>query len=99
MVLAVFRSRLRPQHAEEFQELAEKMLALAETMPGFISYKLYTSDDGERASIVEFESPEQLQAWREHPEHLQAQRIGRERFYQEYSLLVAEPIRASRFQR
>ena len=99
MVVAVFRSRLRPEHAGEFQDLADEMLELAASMPGFISYKCYTSEDGERASIVEFESAECLRAWREHPEHRQAQRIGRERFYVEYSLHVCEPIRSSRFER
>ena len=99
MVLTVFRSRLRPEHADEFRELAVRMLELAESMPGFISYKVYTSEDGERASIIEFESPEHLRAWREHPEHREAQKIGRERFYESYTLHVAEPTRESRFER
>jgi heme-degrading monooxygenase HmoA len=68
-------------------------------MPGFLSYKVYVSEDGERCSIIEFDSAEHIAAWREHPEHLQAQRKGRERYYQEYSLLVAEPFRESRFAR
>jgi heme-degrading monooxygenase HmoA len=97
MVVTVFRSRLRPEHADEFQALAERMLDLARSMPGFISYKLYTSEDGERCSIVEFESPEHLRAWRQHPDHREAQRIGRERYYQEYRLHVAEPARESHF--
>lgn len=49
--------------------------------------------------IIEFESPELLQAWREHPEHREAQRLGRERFYEEYTLQVSEPARESRFKR
>ncbi len=99
MVIAVFRSRLRPEHAGEFQELADKLLKLARSMPGFISYKVYASEDGERASIIEFETPEQLRAWREHPEHVPAQQLGRERFYSEYSLHVSEPDRESLFKR
>ena len=99
MVITVFRSRLRAEHAEEFQARAARMLELARSMPGFVSYKLYTSEDGERCSIVEFESSEQLRAWREHPEHREAQRIGRERYYQEYRLHVAEVARQARFAR
>ena len=37
MVLSVFRSRLRPEHAEGFQTLADEMMALARAMPGFRS--------------------------------------------------------------
>ena len=99
MVLAVFRSRLRPEFDDEFQALAARMLELARSMPGFISYKVFASDDGERASLIEFETAEQLRAWREHPEHREAQRLGRERFYTSYTLQVAEPERESRFER
>ena len=99
MVLAVFRSRLRPEFDDEFQALAARMLELARSMPGFVSYKVFSSDDGERASLIEFETAEQLRAWREHPEHCEAQRLGRERFYTNYTLQVAEPERESRFER
>jgi heme-degrading monooxygenase HmoA len=98
MVLAVFRSRLRPENAAEFQERAAQLLEVAESMPGFLSYKVFTSADGERCSLVEFETPEQLQAWRELPVHREAQRLGRERYYAEYTLQIFEkPDRESRF--
>ena len=97
MVITVFRSRLRPDIADEFDELAKQMLELAESMPGFISYKVYSAEDGERCSIIEFESAEQLRAWREHPQHRKAQATGRDRFYAEYTLHVCDPVRESRF--
>jgi heme-degrading monooxygenase HmoA len=97
MVLAVFRSRIRPENADEFHGLADELMELARSMPGFVSYKVYRSDDGERASLIEFETPEQLMAWREHPRHVEAQQIGRDRFYTEYSLQVGEPFRESKF--
>jgi heme-degrading monooxygenase HmoA len=98
MVLTVFRSRLRPENAEEFQKLADELLKLAQSMPGFISYKRYVHEDGERCSIIEFETPEQLWAWRQHPIHQNAQRMGREKYYEEYSLHVfGDAIREARF--
>ena len=99
MVISIFRSRLRQENADQFQELADRMMKIAERMPGFISYKLYTSADGERCSIVEFESHEQLLAWRDLPEHRRAQEVGRERYYEEYTLRVTDPVRESRFER
>ena len=99
MVISVFCSRLRAENAEEFYELADRMMKLAESMPGFIAYKVYTSEDGERCSIVEFESHEQLRAWRNLPEHRMARQTGRERYYEEYTLHVTDPIRESRFKR
>ena len=99
MVIAVFRSRLRDGVSEEFQVLGDKMTRLAKTMPGFQSYKVYVSPDGERCSIIEFESSATLENWRQHPEHLEAQQIGRERFYEWYTLQVGEASRESRFGR
>lgn len=99
MVLVVFRSRLRPEAAEEFGRLAEEMMEIARAMPGFVSYKVFAADDGERCSVIEFETAEHLRAWREHPRHRSAQELGRERFYEEYTLQVGEPTRSSRFER
>lgn len=73
------------------------MLALAKGMPGFVSYKSFASDAGERCSIIEFESLDHLRAWRDHPQHRQAQHLGRERFYTEDSLYVATPAHEAHF--
>ncbi len=98
MVVSIFRSRLRAEHAEEFGALAAEMMAIAESMPGFVSYTVFVSDSGERCSIVEFESHQELLAWREQPGHVEAQRQGRERYYSEYSLQVCDVVRESRFE-
>jgi heme-degrading monooxygenase HmoA len=68
-------------------------------MPGFLSYKVFLADDGERCSIIEFDTPEHLRAWREQADHARAQQKGRERFYESYSLQVGEPTRESVFER
>ena len=99
MVIAIFRSRLLDENADEFHALADRMLELANSMPGFLSYKVYRAEDGERCSIIEFESHETLLAWRNHAEHAEAQRMGREQFYEAYSLHVVEPRRESHFER
>jgi hypothetical protein len=40
--------------------------------------------DGDGLAVVEFESHETAAAWRAHPEHREAQRLGRERWFAEY---------------
>jgi heme-degrading monooxygenase HmoA len=75
------------------------MRALAEGMPGFISFKTFRAEDGERVSIIEFESEEALRAWREHPEHRTAQEIGRGAFYAEFRIQVCSIIRQYGFKR
>jgi hypothetical protein len=53
MILTVFRSRLRFD-AGDYPEVAAEMLELAQQMLGFVSFKTFKNDDGERCSIVLF---------------------------------------------
>jgi heme-degrading monooxygenase HmoA len=97
MVVVVFRSRLRPGVEKEIGKTGARMAELATSMPGFVSYRDYAAADGESVSIVEFESQETLAAWRDHPEHRQAQAAGRERWFSEYRVTVCESVRESSF--
>lgn len=93
MVVTLFRSRLNPASAPAYYEMATRMRALAEDMPGFVSFKTFQAEDGERVSVIEFESGEALRAWREHPEHRRAQELGRTRFYSAYQIQVCSVLR------
>jgi heme-degrading monooxygenase HmoA len=98
MVIVVFRSRMRDGvDLAALEKLGARMYELATRMPGFLSYKDFNSADAEAVSIVEFESVETLAAWRDHPEHREAQRLGRERYFTEYRIDVCAPLRGSRF--
>jgi len=98
-VITVFRSTLRPEFMEEYEPVSQRMIDLARSMPGMVDYKTFESADGERVTIVTFDSIEHHQAWRDHPEHRQAQNLGRHRFYSGYDIQVATCIRESHFRR
>lgn len=93
MIVTVFRSRLKPEAAAEYKEWAARMSALAVTMPGYISHKGFTAEDGERVTIVEFENEESQKAWSRHPDHIQAKIKGKKEFYQEYRVQVCTLLR------
>lgn len=97
MIVTIFRSRLRPEHEKEYHEWADRMESLARSMPGFVSIKTFYARDGERVSIVEFETAETHEAWRNHPEHKEAQRLGREKFYSEFKIQVLDNPRGYSF--
>jgi heme-degrading monooxygenase HmoA len=99
VVVVVFRSRLRAEAGADYVPLARRMAELAASQPGFVSLKTYEAADGERVSLVEFESDDHARAWRDHPEHREAQRRGRSELYDWYRLQVCEPIRDYAFQR
>lgn len=95
--VTVFRSRLRPDSGADYHDTAARMLELARAMPGFVDFKIFEADDGERVSIITFATLEDQRAWRDHPEHRLAQRLGRERFYASYSITVCEVVGSRRF--
>ncbi|UCE30766.1 MAG: antibiotic biosynthesis monooxygenase [Burkholderiales bacterium] len=97
MIVTVFRTRLRPEASDEYTAWATRMAAIAETMPGYVSRKSFVAEDGERVTIVEFESEEAQRAWATHPEHLQAKKKARSDFYSEYRLQVCSVNRETRF--
>ena len=97
MIVTVFRSRLKSEGEDEYGQWATRMSELARSMPGYVSHKIFTAADGERVTIVEFDSRENLQGWSTHPEHAQAKKRGREAFYSEYRIQVCEVLRESVF--
>lgn len=87
----MFRNRLRDDAGlQGYPEVATRMQARARSMPGFIDFKLFEAADGERVAIIVFDTVEHQRAWREDPEHAEAQEEGRESFYSEYSISVCE---------
>jgi heme-degrading monooxygenase HmoA len=86
-IVTVFRSRLRDEH-NGYEAKAEEMESAARAMPGFVDFKSFTADDGERVSIVVFDSPEAHAAWRDDARHRVAQQRGRDEWYAEYRIQV-----------
>jgi heme-degrading monooxygenase HmoA len=68
-------------------------------MPGFVDVKSFAAEDGERLTVVWWQNEETMRAWREHPRHREAQRLGRERWYRYFRLEVAELSRTQAFER
>lgn len=95
MIVVVFRSRINEGVEQQLNEIGARMYELASQMPGFISYKDFGAEDGEAAAIIEFESLEHVSAWKQHPEHIEAQKLGRSTFFSEFQIQVCEVIRTS----
>ena len=99
MILTVFRSRLNEGVLEEYDHHVAVTSALAERMPGFLGHKMFTAEDGERVTLVEFDSMESQRAWSLSAEHKAAAIAGRRGFYKEYSIQVCTVDRISTFPR
>jgi heme-degrading monooxygenase HmoA len=93
MIVTVFRSRLNAESQGEYEQSATRMSELAKGIAGYVSHKGFTAADGERVTIVEFESEEALRAWAAHPEHVEAKKMGRAVFFSEYRVQVCNVMR------
>jgi heme-degrading monooxygenase HmoA len=99
MVVVLFRSKLTDAAADGYADMAAEMLARAKQMPGFIDFKSYRSDDGERVSIIHWQDEVTLADWRNDVRHQVAQRAGREKWYEYYKIEIAQVVRENNFER
>ncbi len=91
MYVVIFRATIRNLDAE-YTAVAARMRELALGQFGCIEFHSVTEGINE-VSLSYWPSEESIQAWKAHPEHLLAQRAGRERWYKVYSVQVAEVSR------
>ena len=99
MVIVLFRSHLNANAGDDYARMAEEMVATAKSMPGFVDFKSYEAEDGERLAVVRWADQETMAAWRAHSRHREAQRLGREKWYDWYQIDVAETVRGGSFER
>jgi len=91
MYAVIFRSIRTNEHSELYESHSEKMAELVKATPGYISH--YSHRDPVSRSgvtISYFESLEAIKTWREHPEHKEVQRLGRELFYSWYEIQIVK---------
>lgn len=92
MIVTVLRSRLKANVEAAYGPLAAHMSELASSIPGYVSHKGFVAEDGERVTIVEFESDEALREWKSHPEHMNAKKRGFAEFYSNFRYQVCNVV-------
>lgn len=97
MILTVFRSRLKDDIHDEYDHFVSTTSRLAEQAPGFLGHKMFVAEDGERVTLVEFDSIEAQRAWSLSSEHKAAAIAGRRGFYAEYRIQICTVDRDSKF--
>lgn len=69
-----------------YGETAARMIELASRQDGFLGVESAREDVG--ITVSYWRDLESIRAWREHAEHVEAQKTGRERWYQTYALRI-----------
>ncbi len=83
----IFTSR-QSANTAGYDQAARRMEELAAAQPGFLGIDSLRDASGKGITVSYWESLESIRAWKNEVEHLQAQRLGRRRWYAEYHLRV-----------
>ena len=99
MIVILFRSKLTSAAGADYMRTSDALESYVKTKPGFIAVKSFTSEDGERLTVVWWKDRETLEDWRNDLRHVAAQNTGRERWYEYYKMEVADVVREKEFER
>lgn len=92
---AVIFTSVRTDGDNGYAKTATRMLELARSMPGFLGVDSAREEVG--ITVSYWESLEAIRAWRDHPEHRDAQARGRADWYQNFTTRVCKVLRADAF--
>lgn len=92
---AVIFTTLQTNNVEGYSEMAESMEQLAREQPGFIDFEHAREELG--ISISYWNSIEAITNWKANLEHLKAQKMGKDQWYQWYKVRVCKVEREYEF--
>lgn len=97
---AVIFSSLRTAEDDAgYDVTAERMAVLAAQMPGYLGIESARGADGLGITVSYWESLAAIKAWREQAEHRLAQAMGKERWYQRFTLRICKVEAEGAFER
>lgn len=91
---AVIFSSQRATADSDYNKMSEKMMEVAAQQPGFLGVETVRGNDGFGITVSYWSTAESIVAWKTHAEHLEAQEIGKSRWYDHYEIKVAKVERA-----
>ncbi|MBA4113269.1 MAG: antibiotic biosynthesis monooxygenase [Verminephrobacter sp.] len=84
---AVIFTNLRTEGDQGYGAMAERMVELAAQQPGFLGVE--SVRDGLGITVSYWSDLESIAAWKANAEHLQAQRLGHEKWYAGFKTRIA----------
>jgi heme-degrading monooxygenase HmoA len=92
--VVMFTSRHSGADAEAYAKMGDAMEALAASQPGFLGIESTRDAEGVGITLSFWASEQAIHDWKRVAAHTQAQRLGHERWYQDFALRVARVERA-----
>jgi len=95
MIAVIFEVTPKPEHVQDYLDLAATLRPELEKIDGFISIERFESlyTKGKILSLSFWRDEEAVKRWRAHEGHRIAQAKGRHAYFQDYRLRVAHVLR------
>jgi len=95
MIAVIFEVWPKPEHRQDYFDLAADLKPILQTIDGFISVERFESltEKGKVLSLSFWRDEEAVRQWRNLAPHRDAQRAGRQSIFQDYRLRVAHVLR------
>ena len=86
---AVVFTSVRSTADEGYADTAAKMVALASGQPGFLGVESVRDPDGLGITVSYWKDKKSIRGWKNHAAHQQAQKFGKDKWYQSFRIRVA----------
>ncbi len=90
----IFSSRRTPDDDDGYGLMAQRMVDLASQQQGFLGAESTRGEDGFGITVSYWSTAESIARWKQDAEHLVAQQLGKDAWYEHYELRVARVERA-----
>ncbi len=94
---AVIFTSTQSDFQDGYAEMATRMEELARQQAGFLGIESIRSPDGKGVTVSYWKDLTSIQAWKQNPEHQIAQQLGKEKWYQNFTVEVAKIESATHF--
>lgn len=84
----IFTNQRTGSDEEGYGRMAARMVELASAQPGFLGIESVRNPEGLGITVSYWASEEDIAAWHRNAEHREAQRRGREQWYESFRLRV-----------
>ncbi|MBK6948623.1 MAG: antibiotic biosynthesis monooxygenase [Haliscomenobacter sp.] len=71
-----------------YSEMASLMAAKASAHPGYLGHESWRNDQGYGVTISYWKTLEDISDWKKDLEHLEAQRFGKNQWYEQYFMRI-----------
>jgi heme-degrading monooxygenase HmoA len=83
---AVIFTSIRTGVDEGYEEMAVKMVELAQQQPGYLGVETARNETG--ITVSYWKDLQSIKEWKQHADHLIAQQLGRQKWYEAYKTRI-----------